>query len=97
MTLPENLLKQFERTSFCPHNTVSDGTGWNTLRVEFDPGGESDYPSTAMYYDYHDENGLHPAERPFAEWSGSKDGQFVKSVIDWLQTMTQARVEGRSP
>lgn len=95
LVFPEELIEQFERTSFCPHDAIrgrpETGTGWNVLRIAYDPGGESSYPETAMYYDYHTNGEVHQASRPFAEWPGSKDGQFVKAIIDWLQSMTQAR------
>ena len=92
VTFPPELLEQFQKTSFCPHDAFpgSPETGWNTLRVDYDKGGESDYPSTAMFYDYHCTDGVKKATRPFADWPGSRDGQFVKAVIDWLQTMTPA-------
>ena len=100
---PAELLEQFQKTSFCPDdlitNRLESGTSWNTLRVEFCEGSEREYPETLMYYDCHHyegragKDGVSRASRAFASWSGRHDGQFVKAVIDWLQSMTVARGE----
>ena len=97
---PAGLLTQFQGTSFCPDDLITNrpehGTSWNTLRVEFCEGSESEYPETLMYYDCHHyggvagREGVSQASRAFASWSGRHDGQFVKAVIDWLQSMTAA-------
>lgn len=91
---PAELLEQFQKTSFCPTDfcgRVENGISWNTLRAETYPWTEQNYGGCRMYYDFHDRDGVHPASQPFADWGGEHDGEFVKAVIDWLQSMTAAK------
>jgi len=92
--LPQELIDKFEASGFCPHDLIrgriETGTAWNTLDIEFDPGGESHYSGTSMYYVLHHEGKVTRAERPWGEMSGKHDGEFIKAVVDWFQSMTQA-------
>jgi hypothetical protein len=93
--LPQELIDKFEASGFCPHDLIrgriETGTAWNTLDIEFDPGSESHYSGTSMYYVLHHEGKVTRAERPWGEMSGKHDGEFIRAVVDWFQSMTQAR------
>ena len=93
--LPQELIEKFEKSGFCPHDAVrgrpETGTAWNTLDIEFDPGSESSYSVTSMFYVSHWNEKTTKAERPWGEMSGKHDGEFIKAVVDWFQGMTQAR------
>jgi hypothetical protein len=93
--LPQELIDKFEASSFCPADAIGGrpehGTAWNTLAIEYDPGSESEYPTTAMYYVSHWNGRAERAERPWGQMSGRADGEFVKAIVEWLQSMTQAR------
>ena len=95
VNLPNGLIEKFERSSFCPHNAIrgrpETGTAWNTIEIMFDPGGESSYSTTAMFYALHIDGKTSLAECPWGEMSGKHDGEFIKAVVDWFQTMTQAK------
>jgi hypothetical protein len=93
--LPQELIEKFEKSGFCPHDAVrgrpETGTAWNTLEIEYDPGSESSYSGTSMFYVCHWNGKTTKAERPWGEMSGKHDGEFIKAVVDWFQSMTQAR------
>lgn len=93
--LPSDLIEKFERSSFCPHDTIrgrpETGTAWNTIEIMLDPGSESSYSTTAMFYVFHCNLRTSMAERPWGEMSGEHDGIFIKAVVDWFQSMTQAK------
>ena len=95
VNLPNELIEKFEASGFCPHDLIrgrtETGTAWNTLSIEFDPGSESRYSVTLMYYVLHHEGKVARAERPWGEMSGKNDGEFIKAVVDWFQSMTQAK------
>lgn len=100
VNLPEDLIKKFQRSSFCPHDAIhgrpETGTAWNTIEIMFDPGSESSYSTTAMFYALHmntpfADAKISLAERPWGEMSGKHDGEFIKAVVDWFQSMTQAK------
>lgn len=89
--LPIALIEKFEKSSFCPHDTIrgrpETGTAWNTLDIAYDPGSESSYSATAMFYVLHCNGETTKAEKPWGEMSGEHDGAFVKAVVDWFQSM----------
>jgi len=93
--LPQELIEKFEKSGFCPHDMIrgrpETGTAWNTLEIEYDPGSESHYSGTSMYYVLHHDGNVTRAERPWGEMSGKDDGEFIKAVVDWFQSMTQAK------
>lgn len=93
--LPSDLVEKFERSSFCPHDMIrgraETGAAWNTIEIVFNPGGESSYSSTSMFYVCHWDGKTTKAERPWGEMSGEHDGVFIKAVVDWFQSMTQAK------
>ena len=97
--LPKSLIERFEASSFCPDDGIKGrpetGTCWNTLDVECDADGTG-YPTTSMFYVCHWNGEVTRAERPWGEMSGTKDGVFVKEVIEWFQSMTQAGREDQS-
>ena len=99
--LPEELVSLFEASGFCPGDAIAGhphtGTGWNTIHVEYDGGGEAHYPSGDMYLHYHHEDvdgkaKVMKATKPFSSPSPS-DARFLKAVVDWMQSMTQAKQE----
>jgi hypothetical protein len=93
--LPQELIDKFERSGFCPQDTIrgrpETGTAWNTLEIEYDPGSESSYSVTSMFYVSHWDGKTTKAERPWGQMSGKHDGEFIEAVILWFQSMTQAR------
>ena len=95
VNLPRDLIEKFEKSSFCPHDTIrgrpETGTAWNTIEIAYDPGSESSYSTTAMFYVFHCNGNVTKAERPWGEMSGQHDGVFIKAVVDWFQSMTQAK------
>lgn len=95
VNLPNGLIEKFERSSFCPQDTIrgrpETGTAWNTIEIMFDPGSESSYSTTAMFYALHIDGKTSLAELPWGEMSGKHDGEFIKAVVDWFQSMTQAK------
>lgn len=92
--LPQKIMDAFEASSFCPDDAVrgrpETGTSWNTLDIEYDPGNENEYPGTLMYYVCHWNGKVTRATRAWGEMSGKHDGEFIKAVVDWFQSMTQA-------
>lgn len=92
--LPKELIDKFELSRFCPSDMIrgrpETGTAWNTLDIEYDPGSESHYSTTAMFYSFHHDGKVHRAERAWGEMSGKHDGEFIKAVVEWFQSMTQA-------
>ena len=94
--IPAELVEKFEASSFCPSDAIrgqpSTGTAWSSLEIEYEPATESSYSETAMFYVCH-WNGKAPqkAERPWGTMSGKADGEFVKAVVDWFQSFTQAK------
>jgi len=93
--LPQELIEKFEKSGFCPNDLVrgrpESGTAWSTIDIEYDSGSESHYSATSMYYVLHHDGKVTRAERPWGEMSGKYDGEFIKSVVDWFQSMTQAK------
>lgn len=89
--LPIDLIEKFERSSFCKHDMIpgrsETETAWNTIEIAYDPGSESSYSATAMFYVLHLNGETIKAERPWGEMSGEHDGAFVKAVVDWFQSM----------
>jgi hypothetical protein len=92
--IPKELIEKFEASGFCPHDAIQGrpetGVSWNTLEIKHHSGGESEYSTTSMYYVSHWNGEVHRAERPWGEMSGQEDGEFIKAVVDWFQSMTQA-------
>jgi superfamily I DNA and RNA helicase len=93
--MPQDLIDKFEQSSFCPNDFFrgrpETGTDWNTLEIEYNPGGESEYPGTLMYYVHNCNGKITKATRAWGEMSGRYDGIFIKAVVDWFQSMTQAK------
>lgn len=92
--IPESVVKAFEESSFCPGDAIrgrpETGTAWTTLDIEYHKGSEYDYPSASMYYVSHWNGSITRASRPMMEMPPS-DGAFVKAVVEWFQSMTQAQ------
>lgn len=92
--LPDDLIAKFEASSFCPDDMIrgrpETGTGWNTLDIEYDPGSESHYSTTAMFYVFHHDGKISRATQPWGEMSGKHDGEFIKAAVEWFQSMTQS-------
>ena len=92
--IQKELIDKFEASSFCPADAVrgrpETGTAWSTLDLEFHSGGESDYSATSVYYVSHHNGEVKRSERPWGEMSGKADAEFIKAVVDWFQSMTQA-------
>lgn len=94
VVIPTELIAKFEASGFCPADAIRGqphtGTAWSSLEIEYDPGSESHYSETAMYYVCH-WNGKPPqkAELPWGRMSGKADGEFIKAIVDWFQSFTQ--------
>ena len=93
--LPAELIRKFEESSFCPHDLVrgrpETGTAWNRLHTEHDEGSEPHYSGTDMYYVLNHNGNETKAQRPWGQMSGKADGEFIRSVVEWFQSMTQAK------
>jgi hypothetical protein len=93
--LPDEIVRLFEESSFCPDDAIGGrpetGTAWSTVDIEINEATENEYSGTDMYYVCHWNGSVTRATQRFAEWSGTHDGVLVKALIDWLQSMTQAK------
>lgn len=96
VAIPDHLRQLFRRSSFCPDNLVrgreETDIAWSTLRVEPYAATENEYGGALMYYDLHYRGEVGRATKAFADWSTEADAEFVKSVVEWFQTMTAARL-----
>ncbi len=88
--IPEDLIRKFEASSFCPDDAIrgqpQTGTAWNTLENESDD----------LYYVCHWNGEVTRAIRAWGSASCRSDAFFLKSVVDWFQSFTQAKAEGAS-
>jgi hypothetical protein len=89
--LPKELMLKFEESSFCPGDAIrgrpETGTSWNTIKLIYDERERE----TDMYFVTNWNGELTEATRPFGHMNGAHDAQFVKAVIEWFQSMTQAK------
>lgn len=85
--LPSELIEKFEASSFCPDDAIrgqpQTGTAWSCL--------EHDGPD--LYYVCHWNGEVAKAIRSWGSASCRADAHFLKSVVEWFQSMTQAKGE----